>query len=177
MKRQVRKTKRSSPPPPAAKPRGEIVFSHGTQAEPDPEWRSWFEQIERLRHRNRDPKNKQFVVASSEFEGRSTTIARRKSEPVPVKKILAENNRKEGMKLSPDREALEALWISIVGPDLAGTTSIFALKNGVLTVVVSNGALLQEIRQFHQGAIFNDLRDSWPFAMPLARIIYKLGGK
>lgn len=176
MKRQKRATKRPTPPP-AARPRGGIVFSPAVQAEADPEWRSWFQQVERLRQQRRDPKKKPFIVSTFEFEGRSLTVARRKAEPVQVKKLLATNNAKEGMKLSPDREALEALWKSTVGPDLAETTSVFALKNGTLTISVQSAALLQEIRQFHQEAIFKDLQDLWPFPMPLVKIIYKLGGK
>jgi hypothetical protein len=124
--------------------------------EPDPDWRRFFLEVGFKRG------------------------DRKKKEPKPaaqLKKFLMVESRQTGSKLAGDLEWLRGVWPRLVDAEVAAETDIFAFKNGTVTVVVYNSALLQEIRQFHWEAIFQDLRDAWQGSMPLLKIAYRIGVK
>ncbi len=144
--------------------------------EPDPDWRRFFMEV---RHRRTAKAKADKAVVFSEYEKDGTThrVVRERSEPEALKKFLKLEFRNTGSKLAADLEWLRTAWPKMVDAEVAEETDVFAFKNGVVTIVVYNSSLLQEIRQFHKEAIFQDLRDQWQASMPLVNIIYRIGVK
>lgn len=132
-------------------------FEERAKNEPDPDYRRFFLEVEYKRAALRE---------------------KVKKSPEAVKKFLKLGvKRAGGSRLAEDLEWLRGVWPKLVGGDVASETAVFAFKNGVVTVVVYNSSLLQEIRQFHQEGIFQDLRDVWQGSMPLVEVRYKAGGR
>lgn len=145
--------------------------------ETDPQWRAWFQEVERRKKALSDPKRGAFVVADFDKDGVPGRVARQKSLPLRIGKLMKTENRKTGGGLHSDLLLAAAAWKQAVGDEIAAASEIYSLKNGVLTVSVFSSSLLQEIRQFHQDAIMADIRDIWSASMPLVRIIFRLGKK
>lgn len=145
--------------------------------EEDPLWRNWFAEVERRKKKLSSPKSMPFVVAPYDKDGVKGTVERRKSIPTPVKSFLKKNVQKAGVSLNADILLINAAWKKAVAGDIAENTQVFSFKNGVLVISVYSSSLLQEIRQFHQEAILQDLRDIWTASQPLVKITYKLGKK
>lgn len=145
------------------------------ESEPDPQWQRWFKEVELRRQDRRDPGKRKWVFNKIQKEDGVTEFFRKKSEPVPFKQIIRLDEKKTGRKVTPDLLAVAELWEATVGADIASESAIYSLKNGILTVNIFSSGLLQEIRQFHQAAIEQDLRDVWNLSMPLVRITYRLG--
>ena len=143
--------------------------------EEDPLWRNWFAEVERRKKKLTSPKNMPFVIAPNDKDGAKGTIERRKSVPTPVKSFLKKNVQKAGVSLNTDILLINAAWKKAVAGDIAENTEVFSFKNGALIISVYSSSLLQEIRQFHQEAILQDLRDIWLASQPLVKITYRLG--
>lgn len=145
------------------------------QEEADPQWRAWFGEVVRRRKALTNPKAKPFVRVNYEKDGAPATLSRRKADPVLLKNIIKSRQPAPGAKFSTDLALIAAAWKLAVGADIAESSAIHAFKNGVLSVDIFSSSLLQEIRQFHQEAIFADLRDIWTASVPLVKIVYRLG--
>lgn len=145
--------------------------------EPDPAWRVWFEEVQRRKKKLTDPKNKAFVRTTFEKDGIPASIARKKSEPIALGRLMKRDHRISGTGSAMDIQLalVQAAWRQAVGADLAGASDIYSFKNGILTISIFSSSLLQEIRQFHQEAILGDLRDIWRVSTPLVKILYRLG--
>ena len=145
--------------------------------EPDSEWRAWFERVERLKKEQSDPGRRKLVFSRPDpvDNPERGVIVRKQSAPGLLKSFMKSGDKKSGRGLNIDLALLVATWRQAVGADIAEATSVYSFKNGVLTIQVDSSSLLQEIRQFHQEAIYRDLIDSWQLSMPLLKIIYKQG--
>lgn len=60
------------------------------------------------------------------------------------------------------QDELESAWEAAVGPELALKTRVFGLRHGVLTVVVSHPALLEELVAFRKPGLLSGLRKLAP---------------
>ena len=165
--------KASDEPTPAPKRRRSLAGK--AEDENDPEWKRWFQEVDRRRKALIDPKKRGLVVSTVEKDGQPTTVARPRSDPVLVKKILGKTAKSADNPLNMDMMLIKTAWRNTVGDDMARETEVFSFKNGILTISVFSSPLLQEIRQFHKEAIDTDLRESWPLSMPLVRVTYKTG--
>lgn len=144
----------------------------------DPELRLWAKEVDRRRQELADPKRQPFVYAKIEENGQKRTVFRRKTTPAPIGSVIKKLNRKSGAaKIQEDINLARKSWAHAVGDDIVAETQIYSLVKGVLTVEVTSSALLQEIRQFHRQAIFEDLSDIWQASQPLLTIKYRLGKK
>ncbi len=169
--------RRAATPAPESGGKKRHVFSREAREETDPEWRQWFLEIERRRKEARDPKRKPLVFSRVEKEGETQSVLRRKVEPKKLATFIKHDAKKTGRSFSLDLALIESTWKHAVGKEMSEETRIFAFKNGVLTISVFSSSLLQEIRQFHQEALLQDLRDIWQLPIPLVKVVYKLGKK
>lgn len=133
------------------------AFPPLVEAEPDLEWQRWFKEVEFRRRNRRDP------------------AKLLKSMPATLKKVIRLEEKKTGRKVAPDVDALVRLWEATVGAEVASESCIYSFKSGVLTISIFSSSLLQEIRQFSQKAIEQDLRDVWNLPTPLLRVAYRVG--
>lgn len=159
------------------KARAPRTLAGRAQNELDPEWRQWFFDVERRRKSAQETKTRKFVVSSYQKDGEERTVARCKSEPVRIKKLIKKEIKSPFGDLNTDLLALREVWAKVVPPDIASESEIFSFKNGILTITVQSGILLQEIRQFHSTAITQDLRDVWPISTPLLKLAFKMGAQ
>lgn len=150
------------------------VFSREVKNEGDSEWREWFLQVERRKKELNDQRRQPLVFSTHSDETGSRKIVRSKTEPVPVAKFLKIDAGKTGRSFNINMAMIESLWKNTVGAEIAAASAIYAFKNGVLTINIKSAPLLQEIRQFHQHAIFGDLHDVWSLPIPLVSIKYRL---
>lgn len=165
------------PSPDAGKPKRRRGLAGKAKDEPDPAWRRFFMEVDNRRKALTDRKKKPLVISSIEKDGQvPSTIARQKSEPTEIKKLLKNRVvKKAGSQLAGDLEWLRETWPRTVGEEVAAASEVYAFKNGTLTITVFSSVLLQEIRQFHQEAILQDLRDIWQASIPLVKIVYRIG--
>ncbi len=143
--------------------------------EQDPLWRNWFLDIDNRRKRLADRKTKPLIVSTAHKDDADIVIARQQTDPTLLKTLLKTTHKKAGSPATQDLKWIREAWKTSTGPDIAEETDVYAFKNGVLTISVFSGALLQEIRQFHAEAILADLRDIWQASIPLLKIIYRPG--
>ena len=152
-------------------------FKRELDAESDPAWRNWFLEIKKRQDNQTSLKKKPFVFSQADKDGESLTIVRKKSAPLILKTYLKKDAIKSGFLFNVTLDDIRELWKSTVDSVVSESTDVFSFKNGALVISVFNSALLQEIHQFHQEAIDKDLRDVWPFPIPLVRITFRQGRK
>ncbi|MCD8349425.1 MAG: DUF721 domain-containing protein [Planctomycetaceae bacterium] len=140
----------------------------------DPEWRAWFLEVAR-RRAELEAAGKKFVVRTYEDDGDSKTVARRKADPIVLKKLVKEVAKDMRPRPADDLEAIRNTWASVAGPEIAGESAVYSFRGGILTVEVYSGILLQELRQFHATALVKDLRDVWPASVPLVQLKFRTG--
>lgn len=143
--------------------------------EPDPDWRRFFMEVHYKRAAASSKKNRPVIACEYQKDGQTFSVVRERAEPEALKKFLKLELRNTGSKLAQDLEWLRAAWPKLVDAEVAEETDVFAFKNGVVTIVVYSKTLLQEIRQFHQDNILQDLRDIWQASIPLVSITYRIG--
>lgn len=144
--------------------------------EPDAHWRRFFMEVQHKRTAKAKA-DKTIVFSEYEKDGVTRRILRERGKPEELKKYLKLEFKNTGSKLAADLEWLRSVWPKMVDAEVAEATDVYAFKNGTVTIVVYNSALLQEIRQFHKESIFEDLRDLWQASMPLVKITYRIGTK
>jgi hypothetical protein len=163
------------PPKKGGKPRSSLATR--AKDEPDPAWRAWFLEVDNRRKAVCDSAKKNVIVSTYEKDGQEYRIARPQSDPLPVKKFITRATKKTGSAITQDLLWIRNAWPGLVGPELAAESSVYAFKNGVLTISVFSSPLLQEIRQFLADSLLKDLRDIWQASIPLVKITYRLDKK
>lgn len=141
----------------------------------DDELRRWATEMRRRREELADPKRRPYVVSRFVEDGSNRFVARKKSEPTPVKKLLRPVKPTRTLQTNQDIKLVREAWERAVGPAIASETRVYSFKKGVLTIAVASPTLLQEIRQFHSHPIFADLSDLWTLTQPLIKVTYRLG--
>lgn len=141
--------------------------------EPDEAWRNWFLEVDNRRKALKERMKKSFIVSTYEKDGQECRVARPQSEPTQVKQFLSKATKKTGSTITEDLRWIRSAWPGLVGQEMAAETEVYAFKSGVLTISVSSGTLLQEIRQFLAESILHDLRDIWQASVPLIKITYR----
>ncbi|MFM7921277.1 MAG: DUF721 domain-containing protein, partial [Planctomycetaceae bacterium] len=61
-----------------------------------------------------------------------------------------------------EADALDAEWKSVVGPDAGRHSAARKIKDGILEVAVTNGAILQELRGFLHETVLQQLQQRLP---------------
>ncbi len=140
----------------------------------DPAWRAWFLEVARRRG-ELEKAEKRFVIRTYEDDGGSKTVARHKSDPVLLKKVVKDVAKDMRPKPADELEAIRATWATVAGPEIAAESAVYSFRGGILTIEVYSGILLQELRQFHADALVKDLRDVWPASVSLVQLKFRTG--
>ncbi len=154
--------------------------SVGTNKEQDPDWKKWFTEIERRRHALHDRTKQKIIHAKVEKEGFTEKVARRRSEPAALSAFLKKqptHTPKKQNTLLESYQEITRLWNSVVGEEIAAESELYSFKGGTVTITVTSGSLLQEMRQFHIDAIKEDLRNIWTLSTPLVTVKLRPGKK
>ena len=146
--------------------------------ETDPEWRKWFQQVERIKRSRVEERRGRKIISLAEDDERGIRkIIRSASEPLPLGKLIRRGERKSGQAFNLSREDASEEWRRAVEKEIFENSEVYSFKNGVLAVRVYNSPLLQEIRQFRHKEILASLRRNWRSPSPLVRVAYGPGGK
>lgn len=140
----------------------------------DPAWRAWFLEVARRRGEI-EKAEKRFVVRTYEDDSGNKTVARRKSDPVVLRKLVKDVAKDMRPRPADELEMIRATWASVAGTEIAVESAVYSFRGGILTVEVYSGILLQELRQFHAEALVKDLRDVWPASVPLVQLKFRTG--
>ncbi|MFM7864872.1 MAG: DUF721 domain-containing protein, partial [Planctomycetaceae bacterium] len=70
--------------------------------------------------------------------------------------------RERGLAGRSEADALDAEWKSVVGPDAGRHSAARKIKDGILEVAVTNGAILQELRGFLHETVLQQLQQRLP---------------
>ncbi|MCC8164768.1 MAG: DUF721 domain-containing protein [Planctomycetes bacterium] len=145
--------------------------------EAGPEWQRWFDEVKRRRERLTSPRYRPLVISRAVVDGEERVVARQKSVPVPVKKIVDQVVNLKALGISLDIESIREVWGEVVGLEIARDTALYSFKNGIVTIDVHSPTLFQELRAFYAEDIKKDLRDKWPLSVPLVDVKYRLARK
>lgn len=86
------------------------------------------------------------------------------SAPSLLKNALSSLIRRKGLVNRSAAETLDAEWKRIVGPELARRSTARRIRGGVLEVVVTNSAALEELRSFQNETALSQMQTSQPDA-------------
>ncbi len=100
-------------------------------------------------------------------------MARERGEPQAIGNVVAELMARRGLNRTRTAEECEAAWREAVGPFLAGQTRIGAVRGGVVEVLASHSALLQELG-FLKAEIIGKLNARLPGA-PVVDLRFRVG--
>lgn len=134
-------------------------------------------EVEQRRKKAADPKKKPWVFSEFDKDGDKNIVARRKSDPVAVGKLVKKETKERGPGLDVDLICIRALWNEVAGADAGAASDIYSFKNGILTIAIRSSTLLQEMRQFRQAELLDSLRQKWSAATPLLRLEFRAGTK
>ncbi len=100
------------------------------------------------------------------------------SEPAGMDAMISELFSRRGYgRLQADRQ-LQETWNAIVtevaGEHIASQTKVIALRNGLLNIAVSNGALIGELSSYHKMSILDQLRSD--YQLKIRDLKFKLRG-
>lgn len=140
----------------------------------DDEYAFWFRSVEYKKSLDETTRKRRLVVSTFEKDGHTVTVARQKSEPLDAKSLVKDYAKKTGLKKLLGLKNFAEVWRQSVAPEIAAESSVFAYKDGILTVDVFNSPLLQEIKQFHRDAILTALRKNWILPLPLDQVKFRL---
>ncbi len=84
-----------------------------------------------------------------------------RGSPVPISKVVWELLSRSGLGSPGRTERLQEDWAQVVGDQLARHSRVVRVSRGVLEVVVSSSALLQEL-SFRRAEILALLQKRWP---------------
>lgn len=70
--------------------------------------------------------------------------------------------RERGLAGRSEADALDAEWKSVVGPDAGRHSAARKIRDGILEVAVTNGAILQELRGFLHETVLQQLQQRLP---------------
>ena len=156
----------------------EKPFPAAVRREPDPKWKSWFQQVELIKRSAAEEKRKKkrFSLAD-DGERVVKKIIRPASDLLPIGKLIRLREKRSGQAFGLSRDEAAEEWRLAVEKEIFENSEVHSFKNGVLTVKVHSSALLQEIRQFRGREIMSQLRLSWHSLSPLIKVAYIAGGK
>ncbi len=84
------------------------------------------------------------------------------STPSSLKNALTRLIRRKGLVNRSAAEALNAEWIRIVGPEIGRRSTARRIRDGVVEVVVTNSAALEELRGFLHETVLEQMKASLP---------------
>ncbi len=84
------------------------------------------------------------------------------SSPSSLKNALTRLIRRKGLVNRNAAEALNAEWHRIVGPDIARRSRAGRIRDGVLEVLVTNSAAMEELRSYLHESVLEQLQSSLP---------------
>jgi len=84
------------------------------------------------------------------------------STPSSLKHALLRFIRSKGVVNRSAAESLDAEWKRIVGPELARRSTARKVRAGVVEVVVTNSAALEELRGYLHETILQQMKESLP---------------
>ena len=84
------------------------------------------------------------------------------STPSSLKSALTRLIRRKGLVNRSAAEALNAEWSRIVGPEIGRRSRARRIRDGVVEVVVTNSAALEELRGFMHEAVLAQMQASLP---------------
>jgi predicted nucleic acid-binding Zn ribbon protein len=82
-----------------------------------------------------------------------------KGAPEQIGEILARVLKETGLLDRKKQDELQDAWRDVAGPQVAGHTSIYSLRSGVLTIGVHSAPLLQELEVFQREELLGALRE------------------
>jgi predicted nucleic acid-binding Zn ribbon protein len=94
-------------------------------------------------------------------------------EPRAVKEIVSEVLARKGFGRIRSIAALRSAWDAAVGPDFARQSEPGAIRKGVLEVVVSHSAVLQELT-FQKADLVRKLAELLP-DQPIRNLRFRVG--
>ena len=85
------------------------------------------------------------------------------SDPQPLSRAVSELIAMKGLARVRGSDHLHSAWKEIAGERIAGMTKVQGIRNGVLTVGVSNSGMLNELAGFHKQSLLEHfMRDLEP---------------
>ena len=84
------------------------------------------------------------------------------SPPSTLKNALMRFIRSTGVVNRSAAESLDAEWKRIVGPELGRRSTARKVRDGIVEVVVTNSATLEELRGFMHETVLEQMRTSLP---------------
>jgi len=84
------------------------------------------------------------------------------SQPGTLKNALLRFIRSKGVVNQSAKESLDAEWKRIVGPELGRRSTARKVRDGVVEVVVSNSATLEELRGYMHETVLEQMKVSLP---------------
>lgn len=84
------------------------------------------------------------------------------SSPSSLKNALTRLIRRKGLANRSAAESLNAEWGRIVGPEIGRRSTARRIRDGVVEVVVTNGAALEELRGYLHESVLEQMKTSLP---------------
>ena len=84
------------------------------------------------------------------------------SSPSSLKNALMRLIRRKGLVNRSAAEGLDAEWNRIVGPDMGRRSTARRIRDGVVEVVVTNGAAMEELRGYLHETVLEHMQTSLP---------------
>lgn len=154
---------------------GTANVSPGAAREPDPGWRRWFIEVEQRRRDIDRMKNGAPAAFSRGGGGRGTRRSHNRGQPRRAGFFVEKDASGAMAGLAASLEKAARHWKTTVGEEIAAETSVYSLKNGVLTIEVTSSTLFFEMKQMHWAPCLRDLRDIWDMHPPLVDLKFRLG--
>jgi predicted nucleic acid-binding Zn ribbon protein len=82
--------------------------------------------------------------------------------PIPLKFTLSRLIRTRGLANRTATDELSMVWTRIVGPELGQRSRPRKINNGIVEVVVTNGAALEQLRSYLHESVLTQLQSSLP---------------
>jgi predicted nucleic acid-binding Zn ribbon protein len=86
------------------------------------------------------------------------------SAPSSLKNALMSLIRRKGLVNRSAAENLDAEWKRIVGPELGRRSAARRIRGGILEVVVTNSAAMEELRSYMNETVLRQMQASQPEA-------------
>ena len=84
------------------------------------------------------------------------------STPSSLKNALKRLIRGKGLVNRSATDALNAEWHRVVGPEIGRRSRVRRIRSGILEVVVTNSAALEELRSYLHESVLEQMQSSLP---------------
>ncbi|RLT07635.1 MAG: DUF721 domain-containing protein [Planctomycetota bacterium] len=105
---------------------------------------------------------KRICALDSARKGISALSDEALSSPSSLKNALTRLIRRKGLVNRSATEALHAEWTRIVGPEIGRRSRARRIRDGVLEVVVTNSATMEELRGYLHETVLQQIQISLP---------------